>query len=285
MLNNGDKIAIVGCSNGQSPDNKQKFEILNSVLCKIGLKPFWGDYIYAKESVFSGTAQERAESLMNFYRDDEIKAIFDVSGGDIANEILPYLNFKEIASKDKIFWGYSDLTTIINALYTKANRMSSLYQIRNVISQDSENQIKNISNLVNNHTQEIFQFKYTFIQKNEMRGIVVGGNIRCFLKLAGTEYWPDMTGKILLLESWSGAVPQMVSFLNQYKQLKVFEKISGILLGTFIQMENDNCIPKIQDLVKEYAGENIPIAITPEIGHKANSKAILIGKELHLHQA
>ena len=32
-----------------------------------------------------------------------------------------------------------------------------------------------------------------------MEGIVVGGNIRCLLKLAGTPYWPDMREKILLL--------------------------------------------------------------------------------------
>ena len=37
-----------------------------------------------------------------------------------------------------------------------------------------------------------------------MEGIVVGGNIRCLLKLAGTPYWPDMREKILLLESFGG---------------------------------------------------------------------------------
>lgn len=283
MLNKGDKVAIVCCSNGQSKDNKPKLEKLNSVINEIGLVPVWGDCIYVKESIFSGTAQERAEVLMKFYKDDEIKAIFDISGGDIANEILPYMDYKEIESKDKIFWGYSDLTVILNAIYTKTGRMSALYQIRMLTSQDYENQIKNFSSSIINHTQDLFQFKYSFVQKNEMRGIVVGGNIRCFLKLAGTEYWPDMTGKILLLESWSGDVPKMVTFLNQYKQLNVFEKVAGILLGTFIQMENDKCVPNITDLVIKYAGPNIPIAITPEIGHKADSKAILIGKEIYLH--
>ena len=39
------------------------------------------NYIYEKESIFSGIAQERANALMNFYKDDEIKGIFDISGG------------------------------------------------------------------------------------------------------------------------------------------------------------------------------------------------------------
>ena len=56
---------------------------------------------------------------MNFYQDREIQMIFDISGGDIANEILPYLDFEVIAENPKPFWGYSDLTTIMNAIYAK----------------------------------------------------------------------------------------------------------------------------------------------------------------------
>ena len=52
-------------------------------------------------------------------------------------EVLPYLDFDIIADTDKEFWGYSDLTTIINAIYTKTQKSSVLYQIRNLIYQDS----------------------------------------------------------------------------------------------------------------------------------------------------
>ena len=58
-----------------------------------------------------------------------------------------------------------------------------------------------------------------------MKGEVVGGNIRCFLKLAGTEYLPSFDGKILLLESYSGDVAGQGTYLNQYKQLGVFVKL------------------------------------------------------------
>ena len=47
---------------------------------------------------------------MDFYKNDEIKAIFDISGGDIANGILPYIDYDVIASSSKLFWG----TNIIN---------------------------------------------------------------------------------------------------------------------------------------------------------------------------
>lgn len=56
-----------------------------------------------------------------------------------------------------------------------------------------------------------------------MQGIVVGGNIRCLLKLAGTEYWPDMNGKILLLESFIIiSDSKMILFFEKHKKYRVF---------------------------------------------------------------
>ncbi|MDO4312822.1 MAG: LD-carboxypeptidase [Eubacteriales bacterium] len=276
----GDKIGIVCCSNGQAVSNREKLEKLHLVIMnEIGLIPEWSSCIYEKDSVFSGSAKERADNLMKFYMDDGIKAIFDISGGDIANEILPYLDFAVIAETDKMLWGYSDLTTILNAVFTKTGKESVLYQLRNVVREDAKNQITHFRNTLLNGKKSLFEFQYTFIQGKRMQGTVVGGNIRCLLKLAGTEYWPNMNEKILLLEAYSGGVPQMVTYLNQLKQMGVFEQISGILLGTFTQMEEENGISKIEDLVKKYAGNDIPIACTPEIGHGADSKGVVIGKE------
>lgn len=278
-MQKGDKVAIVACSNGLREEWRGDVQRLEDTLQSVGLHPVCSDYIFAQNACFSGTAQERAGSLMKFYKDDTIKAIFDISGGDVANEILPYLDFNVIAETDKKFWGYSDLTTIINAIYTKTGKDSMLYQVRNLIYDYGERQIADFENMVIYGKDDLFRFAYSFVQGNAMKGIVVGGNIRCLLKLAGTEYFPDVEGKILLLEAYGGTVPQMVTYLSQLKMLKVFDKISGIILGTFTKMETEQCEPDIVELVKEYAGDRIPIVKTQEIGHGPNSKGILIGRE------
>lgn len=272
-MKKGDKVAIVACSNGLAENQKKKIQELCHTLMGIGLIPILSKCIYAKDSVFSGTGRERAESLMEFYKDEEIKAIFDVSGGELANEVLPYLDFDVIAKSKKRFWGYSDLTTIINAIYVKTGNASVLYQVRNLIYDCAEEQILRFNR------EEMFDFAYEFVQGEKMQGIVVGGNIRCLLKLAGTEYWPDMSGKILLLEAMGGTVPQMTTYLSQLKQMGVFEKVSGILLGTFSKMEAEGCKPDIIELVKMYVGEEVPIIKTQEIGHGIDSKGILIGEK------
>ena len=68
------------------------------------------------------------------------------------------------------------------------------------------------------------------------------------------------------------------AYLAQLEQLGAFQKIRGILLGTFTTMERKACSPDILTLVKEAAGPDLPIAKTQEIGHGADSKAIVIGK-------
>lgn len=269
-MNTIKNVGIVCCSNGQSVSNKENILKLDNILRNKGFIPVYSDYIYERDSVYSGTAEERAEALMNFYKDEEISAIYDISGGDIANEILTYLNYDIIKKSNKKFWGYSDLTTVINAIYKKTGRPSVLYQIKNLVY-DKYGDLN-----------DLFNFNYEFIQGDSMEGVVVGGNIRCFLKLAGTEYFPDVKDKILLLEALGGDVPQMITYLNQLKQMGVFEKLTGILLGTFSTMEKNNSTPGMTELVIKYAGNKIPLAKTYEIGHGADSKAIAIGEKILL---
>lgn len=111
-----------------------------------------------------------------------------------------------------------------------------------------------------------------------MEGVVVGGNVRCFLKLAGTVYFPDLEDKILLLESLGGTVAQMLTYFSQLQQLGAFEKVKGILLGTFTQMEQELCRPDVWSLLQRFAGPELPVAKTAYIGHGTDARAIMVGE-------
>lgn len=273
------KVAIVCCSNGQKRANETYINVLEKTLQDIDIESVFSDFIYEKEGVSCGSAKERAQALMNFYLDDDVTEIFDISGGDLANGVLPYLDYDVISKSSKKFLGYSDLTTVINAIYAKTGKASVLYQVRNLIYQHREQQIKDFQSTVMNGDEDLYKLGYHFVQGNKMQGVVVGGNIRCFLKLAGTEYMPDLTSKILLLESYSGTVAKMETYLCQLQQLGAFDKVAGVLLGTFTEMEEKECEPGIVELVKRFVDEDIPIAVTKDIGHGTDAKAIVIGKE------
>lgn len=116
-----------------------------------------------------------------------------------------------------------------------------------------------------------------------MRGVLIGGNLRCFLKLAGTEYMPDFDGKVLLLESLGGGPSRIAAGFAQLRQLGAFRKVRGVLLGTFTEMQEKRAVPDVPALARQYMGNEIPIAMTDEIGHGSDSKAVRIGGEIHLY--
>ena len=94
---------------------------------------------------------------------------------------------------------------------------------------------------------------------------------------------PDFTNKVLFLESMGGEAGLMSAFLNQLKQIGAFDKIQGLILGTFSKMQENNISPTIEELaIKIINNPNLPIAKTEEIGHGANSKCIVIGKTIIL---
>lgn len=283
LLKKGDHIGIVACSNGQPLTNKPKIDLLIENLKNLGLDTICSEYIYEVNSPFNGSPEEKGKSFMNLYKSNEIKAIFDISGGDLANEVLDYLDYDHISKNPKPFFGYSDLTTVLNAIYSQTNNPVYLYQIRNLIYSDSENQKANFTNSLFNNKNDLFNFSYKFIQGKKIEGTVVGGNIRCLLKLAGTKYMPDFTNKVLFLESMGGEAGLMSAFLNQLKQIGAFDKIQGLILGTFSKMQENNISPTIEELVVKIANNpNLPIAKTEEIGHGSNSKCIIIGKNITL---
>jgi len=283
LLNYGDKVGIVACSNGLDESSRIKMEELEMTLTSINLEPIFSDKIYRKISVFSGTGEERAEVLMNFFKDSNIKAIFDVSGGDLANGVLEYLDFEIIKNNIKPFFGYSDLSVIINSLYSKTGMKTYLYQIRNLIEAHKNKQIQEFKSTFMGSGNELLTFNYEWVQGNSMEGIVVGGNLRCFLKLSGTEYMPDFQDKIIFLESLGGDVPKMTTYLTQYKQMGVFKKVKGIILGSYTEMERQKYSPSIEEIIKGVVNNpSIPIVKTNEIGHGKDSKCIIIGGRIKI---
>ena len=292
-MQEGSKVALVCCSNGLLEESVEIVERLEESLAAAGLEVVKSSYIFRKHSVFSGTAKERAGALMQFYEDTSVDAIFDISGGDIANEILPYLDFEKIKENPKPFFGYSDLTTVLNAIYTKTENQGVLYQIRNIAGGHVEKEAKDTAISVagvqwrdfldvlreekEDFLGKLGSFSYEWIQGNSMRGILVGGNIRCLLKLAGTPFFPAVKGKILFLEARSGQAAQITTYISQLRQMGIFEQVSGILLGTFSQMEREVQSPDVATLFIQQVGADIPIAKTGQIGHGVDSKALQIG--------
>ena len=237
MLKVNDKIALVVCSNGKKIEDRARLEKLEVVLKEMSLVPVFSTYVYEEKFGRSALAKWRANELMKFYEDDSIKAIFDISGGDLANEVLDYLDYEIICKNNKPFFGYSDLTTVLNAITTITQQATYLYQIMNIID----------------NVERRADFEKTLLDN-----------------------------KVLFLEGMSTTIEGLITLLTQLKQIGVFNKISGLLLGTFTKIEQNLQNEDIYEILKDFVPENIPIAKTTEVGHSKDSKILVIGQKIKL---
>lgn len=262
------KIALVCCSDGQRPERSVIIEQLRGILRDHGVEAELSPVMYSPDGTFPASVKERAQVLMQYYMRDDIEAICDISGGNLANTMLAAMDFEVIKNHPKPFWGYSDLTAILNGIYAKTGTSGVLYCVKHLTGKHVD-------------LKTLFEPKVTFLRGSHMEGVVIGGNIRCFLKLAGTPYMPDFTDKILLLEARSGDVNACAAYLAQLSQMGAFDKANGVLLGTFTQMEKDGRKPTVEEMLLQIAPD-IPVAKTYDIGHAIDAKAIVIGEHLCL---
>ena len=280
MLEINNKVALVVCSNGKAREDKVKLDKLEEILKSLGLVPVYSNYLYKDKFGRSASAEIRSEELMNFFSDKSIKAIFDISGGDLSNEILDYLDYDIIKKNIKPFFGYSDLSVVLNAITIKTGESTYLYQVLNIIG--NENIRDSFKKTVMYNEPDLTNISWNFFQGEEISGIVAGGNIRCFLKLAGTQYFPDLENRILFLEGLGTTVESLITHLIQLKQMGVFDKISGLLLGTFTNIEKIYNKNDIYSIVKDFTAKDLPVAKTSEVGHDINSKMITIGGRINI---
>lgn len=288
LLKENDTVAFFAASNAISNLSKDNINSLKNILNNLGLDVIYGNDLFALENSnpFNNTAKEKANKLTQLFASKDVKAIFDLSGGDISNSILEFLDFEIIKNNPKPFFGYSDLSPVLNAINKKCGFPTFHYQLKHLaLGEYKEEQVKLFKECIMGESNELFKFDYEFISGKSMKGIVVGGNIRCLLKTASTTFEPSFSNKILFLESYSGNAAKIYTMLYQYKQMGVFDDLKGILLGKFTEMELNNIKPTVTEMLLDILSENnnIPIAKTDKLGHGSDAKCIVIGGACNLN--
>lgn len=272
------KAALVGCSNPLKDVYRPVVDQLVKILGDRGLEVEVSEYL--TDDTLIGRGEKRARELESFFLDPEMGHIFDISGGDLANTVLGHLDLDTIKDSQAVFYGYSDLTTILTALAKNGNQAVN-FQLRNCLVNKDLLKSGYFDRLLagKDQTKELDELEVAFVRGSEMAGPVYGGNLRCLLKLAGTPYWPDFTGSILLLEAYRGKPELVASLLEQCRETGIFNQISGVLLGTFSELDKLKESQLPEEILLDLLPANLAIAKTEFIGHRPDAKAIRLGQE------
>lgn len=222
------------------------------------------------------TPKEKADDFNHALRSCRYSWIFDVSGGNLANLVLPYLDYEVYKQAPTYYAAFSDGTCIVNALATRSNKKALLFPIWN------QEQLDHIVQIV-----EKDECRPSIQPLGDDHGFgrharIYGGNIRCFLKLAGTIYMPDLTNSYLFLESASTGWYAFNSMVSQLSQMGALDSIGGVVFGRFNAIEKEfhfdrsAMIDKMKQLFEELCPGKIVFFDAPGIGHIQDSEGIWI---------
>ena len=282
----GDTIGVIAPDKALRNKDKKPLENATKYFQSLGLKVKYGKYLFSEDNYCAGTPKQRAKDLNDMFSDKEVKAIFTVKGGDMANGILPYIDFWNIKNNPKIFLGMSDITVLLCAI----NKMTGLITFhcqdyiwfgKDEVTDYDKNEI--IDKLFNGN-KTIFPYderKFIDFRNEEISGKIYGTNTRGLLKLLGTPYMPNLKNAILFLEGFHTDIIQWNSMLEQCNQMSVFSK--AVVFGYIYQLQNiENNKYSIVDELRKI-NSNVPIVKTNDFGHLHGNRIIPIGAEVKIN--
>ena len=83
----------------------------------------------------------------------------------------------------------------------------------------------------------------------------------------------------MLLEAYRGQPELVASLLEQCRETGIFNQISGVLLGTFSELDKLRASQLPAEILLDLLPAHVPIAKTEFIGHRLDAKAIRLGQE------
>jgi len=250
-------------------------------------------YLTKGKFYLAGPDKIRLNNLIKFILDPEIDALICVRGGYGLLRILdqiPYDKLKQ--TKPKILVGYSDFTALQMALLKKCGWITYsgpmvASEMGKGISKFSEYWFwKTIDHdnfpitLENPQDQPMQVYK-----QGKAKGKLIGGCLSLITPLLNTSYMPSLKGAILILEDVGEPTYKIDKLFQILKLHNVFEEISGLILGNFL-----NCFPQnknksftLQDLLNDFVSQyNFPIITNFAYGHISQRFTLPVGSNIEI---
>ena len=287
-LKKGDTIGVIAPSNYIEKDDLEYINASIALMEASGFKVKFGKYVFEDTLGYGTSPEKRAADINWAFKDDEVKAIMCVKGGEDSNTTLDYIDYEMIKNHPKIICGFSDNTSILNVIHEKTGLVT--YHgptFKSLTSWETGYAYKQFIKTFAENTESLImgepEDEYTTIQAGQATGELVGGNLSLFTKLVCGKYAVNLQDKILFLEELGfEAAPEMVNSNIYYlKQNGVFDKIAGLWIGNY---EHPSKI-SLEKIVMNAIGDEykFPIIKSDNFGHIDKKIIIPIGTKAEIN--
>lgn len=301
-LKEGDLARVISFGLSLKGASPYQREICNETLARIGLCVSFGRHVEESDEFDTSSVSSRLEDLNDALGDPKVKLILPGLGGMNGAQILRYMDWQAIRKTKKIFCGFSDMATLVNAIYAKTGLVTYYGPFYGTFGMKkgfeymldafkkclftSEAYVVKPAPYWSDDSWWVEQDNRTFyrnegpiiLNRGKAQGILIGGHLTSFATLFGTEFCPNLSGSILLIEENSEINARSFERLLQALiHQKNFQKIRGIIIGRFTlatKITND----VLQKIIGNYPElREIPIIANMDFGHTYPQFTIPIG--------
>ncbi len=213
----------------------------------LGFKVKPGAHLYRRHGYLAGTDAERASDLNAMFADPDVDGIFCICGGYGSSRLLPALDYDCIRANPKALVGYSDITSLLNAIYTRTGLVTfhgpmPLQSYTPYTCDEWKKVLVDGASNVPLGAPPPFTVEPGRVERTnritrwgsgKVQGKLLGGCLSLFSHLCGTPYLPDCSGAIVFLEDVGEATYRLDGMLTQLWLAGVFDRAVAVVFGKF----------------------------------------------------
>lgn len=235
--------------------------------------------IFSKSGYLAGADERRLCELTGAINDDKVDAILCARGGFGTTRLLPGLELSAIQSANKMIVGFSD----ISALHTRwaAAGVRSMHAPMVAALGNSSPSIRErwtscLESPGEMRVHQLEQFNCTSATHAE--GRLCGGNLAVLCALNGTPYAPLLDDAILFIEDVGERPYRIDRMLTTLKQSGWFDRIRGLIIGTFTEGDPGPDQVSLDDVLNEHFGNSpFPVLRGLSSGHVKENEPLVFG--------
>ena len=222
----------------------------------------------------------KAAQLHRAFLNSKAGIILAQRGGASSMKMLKHVNFDIIKKHPKVFAGFSDLSTLLNAIYERTGQVTLHAPMVINFSKASRFTATSFLNAINGFTRKnLFSgAPVNVYREGTATGTLKGGNLVTLTTLIGTPWEIPTDGAILFLEDVDEKLHEVDRYLSQWILAGKFKRLKGLILGDFRGIKSDDVYRMINGMMRV----TFPVLHCPYIGHVKNKITLPVGAKVAL---
>ncbi|MDP3508119.1 MAG: LD-carboxypeptidase [Candidatus Melainabacteria bacterium] len=203
-LKSKDRVALLAPAS--RPAKPSALKRAEKIIDEMGFTPVIGAHALDTYGAMAGDDRSRLHDLVWALEDDSVAAIWCLNGGYGSLRLLRDIPYQTFANKPKIVIGSDDNSHLLFALNQKSQVVT--FHGSNLDRIDSKESFDRYKKLLSSHdhypamhVKDRFLSDFCYAPVHAVgKGRMVAGNLTALVSLFGTDFEPDLSGAVLLLE-------------------------------------------------------------------------------------